>query len=166
MLDTQHRYGSTANWGAACVGVGLSVCWAFCVRAPAGNELYDRHWLAAVALVCLWVVGIPLALLGLLLRQWRWSERRWASLSHGDGDALAQTLSPLGEFEPSEADMVAAAGGSLAVYNYSRMRQSFGFCVDDFRPECFWYEPFDMLRKLALSGLLQLVEPGTGAQVS
>ena len=62
--------------------------------------------------------------------------------------------------------MIAAAGGSLAVYNYSRMRQSFGFCVDDFRPECFWYEPFDMLRKLALSGLLQLVEPGTGAQVS
>jgi hypothetical protein len=33
------------------------------------------------------------------------------------------------------------------------------------RPECFWFEPFDMLRKLALSGLLQFVEPGTAAQV-
>eukprot|EP01047_Picozoa_sp_COSAG01_P039366 COSAG01_NODE_3248_length_6356_cov_12.014224_5_plen_74_part_00 len=28
------------------------------------------------------------------------------------------------------------------------------------------YEPVDMLRKLALSGLLQFLKPGTGAQVS
>ena len=27
------------------------------------------------------------------------------------------------------------------------------------------YEPVDMLRKLALSGLLQFLKPGTGAQV-
>jgi hypothetical protein len=33
------------------------------------------------------------------------------------------------------------------------------------RPECFWYEPLDMLRKLALSGLLQFVKRGTAAQV-
>jgi hypothetical protein len=41
----------------------------------------------------------------------------------------------------------------------------YAFCLDDYRPEAWWFEPADMLRKLALSGLLQFVERGTAAQV-
>ena len=37
--------------------------------------------------------------------------------------------------------------------------------MDDYRPECWYFEPVDILRKLALSGLLQFVERGTAAQV-
>ena len=33
------------------------------------------------------------------------------------------------------------------------------------RPGCFWYEPVDLLRKLALTSLLQFVERGTAMQV-
>lgn len=35
----------------------------------------------------------------------------------------------------------------------------------DYRPECFWYEPVDMCRKLSLTGMLQFIQPGTGAQI-
>jgi hypothetical protein len=35
----------------------------------------------------------------------------------------------------------------------------------DYRPECFWYEPVDMFRKLCLTGMLQFIQPGTGAQI-
>ena len=33
------------------------------------------------------------------------------------------------------------------------------------RPGCFWYEPVDLLRKLALTSLLQFVERGSVMQV-
>ena len=45
------------------------------------------------------------------------------------------------------------------------LRAMYGFCVDDYRPECWFYEPVDMLRKLALTGLLQFVQRGTATQV-
>ena len=35
---------------------------------------------------------------------------------------------------------------TLAAYNYGRVRLHFGFCVDDYRDGCFWFEPADMLR--------------------
>ena len=64
------------------------------------------------------------------------------------------------------------------------LRAMYGFCVDDYRPGCWYYEvrapflrrprewltrarsqPLDMLRKLALTGLLQFVQRGTATQV-
>jgi Leucine-rich repeat (LRR) protein len=49
--------------------------------------------------------------------------------------------------------------------DYANMVSTFEFCASDYRPGCFWFEPVDMLRKLALSGLLQFSAPGTAAQV-
>jgi len=46
-----------------------------------------------------------------------------------------------------------------------RVAETYGFCVDDYRPDCWYYEPLDMLRKLALTGLLQFVHRGTATQV-
>ena len=45
-----------------------------------------------------------------------------------------------------------------------RGRHTFSFVTEDYRKEFFWFEPVDMLRKLALSGLLQLIHRGTAAQ--
>ena len=53
---------------------------------------------------------------------------------------------------------------SVTEYHRKRAEELFGFCISDFRAECFWFEPVDMLRKLALSGLLQFVHRGTAAQ--
>jgi hypothetical protein len=131
-----------------------------------GNTRYGHYQLVAILMVCAWVVGVPLALLGMLLHQRRVSYRRWfASDTDNAFDRAQATHSTSGDEGQSHSALLAAAGDSLAVYNYSRVRQSFGFCVDDFKPDCYWYEPVDMLRKLALSGLLQFLKPGTGAQV-
>ena len=54
---------------------------------------------------------------------------------------------------------------SLSEFNAERIRATYGFCSKDFRPAAFFWEPVDMLRKLALSGLLQFVDRGTAFQV-
>ena len=53
---------------------------------------------------------------------------------------------------------------SLAEYRYQRVQDTYGFCMHDYRVECFWFEPVDLLRKLFLSGLLQFLHRGTAAQ--
>ena len=57
-----------------------------------------------------------------------------------------------------------ATSTSLAEFHYQRVHTTFGFCMDDYRAECFWFEPVDLLRKLALSAMLQSVHRGTAAQ--
>ena len=109
--------------------------------------------------------GHPSRATGMLLQQWRVSSRRWAAADANGFDGSQARGSTIGDDGEPDSALLAAAGDSLAVYNYSRIRQSFGFCVDDFKPEAYWFEPVDMLRKLALSGLLQFFKPGTGAQV-
>ena len=48
---------------------------------------------------------------------------------------------------------------------HQRVTEAYGFCVDDYRPGCWMFEPVDMIRKLALTGLLQFVQRGTATQV-
>ena len=48
---------------------------------------------------------------------------------------------------------------------HQRIAGIYGFCINDYRPGCWYYEPLDMLRKLALTGLLQFVQRGTATQV-
>jgi hypothetical protein len=44
-------------------------------------------------------------------------------------------------------------------------RSAYEFCAGDYRNDRFWFEPVDMIRKLALSGLLQFVDRGSAVQV-
>ena len=132
------------------------------------SPVYASYERTAVVLVLLWVLGIPLGLLLALLHHWRQSRRRWEATARGGaGQQLQERL--LGQPPPrrpaAHDDEVQREPETLVEYNYGRVRLSFGFCVDDYRPGCYWFEPVDMLRKLALSGLLQFVEPGTAAQV-
>ena len=53
---------------------------------------------------------------------------------------------------------------TLAHYHRQRVQHVFGFCMEDFREECWWFEPVDMMRKLCLSGLLQFIDRATAAQ--
>jgi hypothetical protein len=67
--------------------------------------------------------------------------------------------------ESGDRDSLLGENDDDMYYHHARMQETFDFCVSDFRPEIFWFEPVDMLRKLALSGLLQFVERGTALQV-
>ena len=108
---------------------------------------YLSYRTAAWVLLAVWPVGIPLGLLGLLWRHWRRNAREFEATT-----ALA-------------ADLDANEEESGASYNKAKLIERYGFCLDDYRPECWYFEPLDMLRKLSLSGLLQLVERGTATQV-
>jgi hypothetical protein len=123
------------------------------------SEQYSTYKILAYVLVVVVPVGWPLVLLAALLHQWRQSQERWHEADN-DNDRAHLRASLAWELE---------AGGdmqtdSFAEYHRKRAEHLFGFLVADYRPECFWYEPVDMLRKLALSGLLQFIHRGTAAQ--
>jgi len=67
----------------------------------------------------------------------RRSKERWDASNAGSGGTAAD-LSLHQPLAASDEALLLAQDDSIAVYNYTRVRQSFGFCVDDFRPECFW----------------------------
>eukprot|EP01046_Picozoa_sp_COSAG06_P008706 COSAG06_NODE_442_length_15715_cov_16.651639_11_plen_1438_part_00 len=115
----------------------------------------------AWAMALVWPVGIPVGLLCLLWRQWRLSREQWVE-SELQLTVAAEAESGSGASGKAEQ---LSAPTSLAEFNAERIRGSFGFCTKDFRPAAFFWEPLDMLRKLALSGLLQFVDRGTAFQV-
>jgi hypothetical protein len=118
---------------------------------------YSEYRSLALVLVIIVPIGFPLTLLSALMYQWRQSKRRWNE-ADCDSDELRQSLSIESEVG-GDLDVE-----SLTEYHRKRAEESFGFCTEDYRPECFWFEPVDLLRKLALSGLLQFVHRGTAAQ--
>jgi hypothetical protein len=105
----------------------------------------------AWALMVLVPLGLPAFLFVLLRSQRKDSARTWDV-------GMASGRMP--------ADMIAIvqAGGTQRDLQQKYSEDVFGFCVEDYRKDCYWYEPVDMLRKLALSGLLQFVHRGTAAQ--
>ena len=116
-------------------------------------------------MVFAWPVGIPLGLLWLLWRQWRSSREQWLK-----ADLQFTTAVDDNDPDGDDRDALPEAGNpaqasSLAEFNAARIRDTFGFCTKDNRPACVMFEPIDMLRKLALSGLLQFVRRGTAFQV-
>lgn len=133
---------------------------------------YYSYRIVALVLVCVWNVGVPLGLFLLLMVQYRKNQKLWFQVA-----ALKErTQSPASDDVISPSTNAATFGDvsfgevlddstSLEVYNYVRIREIFGFCVDDYKPGRFWYEPVDIVRKLALSGLLDFVQEGSAEQV-
>jgi hypothetical protein len=100
---------------------------------------------------------VPALLLALLLRagrRHRGGGGRDALQLPLAGAAAAETEEDTEETEEEEEERV-----------YARLLGTFGFCIGDFRPGCYWFEPLDLFRKLALTGLLQFAARGTAAQV-
>ena len=93
------------------------------------SDEYAPYKITACVLLVVWVVGIPLGMLTVLLRQWRESKRQWEAKRLGsDHSALEVQLLGLGAREQADA-----TPESLASFHYGRVRASFGFCVDDYR---------------------------------
>ena len=101
------------------------------------DQRYLQYRLVAIVMMFVVPIGFPLALLIALVRSWRQSRKLWEQSV--DVDA------------------------SLADYHFARVHVHW-FFIDEYRPSCFFFEPCDLLRKLALSGLLQFVHRGTAAQ--
>ena len=123
------------------------------------NESYLHYRTLALVLVGVVPLGVPLGLLAALMHQFRQSHKRWIEGEEQRGRNSAR------ESLLVELDV----GGDLQVeslieYHRKRAEELFGFCTEDYRAEFFWWEPVDLLRKLALSGLLQFVHRGTAAQ--
>ena len=131
------------------LGAGLGVLEADYAVACVGDARYTAYRRAALLLVVLLPVGVPVVLLLLLLRAGRRHRARFSV-----DDPLRATLAAAPE-----------RGATAAEYAHARLLETFGFCTADFRPGCYWFEPLDLFRKLALTGLLQFVDRGTAAQV-
>eukprot|EP01044_Picomonas_judraskeda_P002936 COSAG03_NODE_226_length_10318_cov_14.007925_2_plen_1266_part_00 len=115
------------------------------------------QWYRTVAFVslALWPIGIPLGLLGLLWKNRRVNMKQFQTFSSGADHGAPH----------SNGMNVVNDGLSAAQYSKVQLMQRYAFCLNDYRPEAWWFEPADMLRKLALSGLLQFVDRGTASQV-
>ena len=111
---------------------------------------YSHYRYIAYALVVVVPVGFPLALLLALVREWWKSRELWTRSDGGRDDA-------------GDSD-VDGETVTIEEYHFSRVHGLFGFALDDYNPACWWFEPIDLLRKLALTGLLQFVHRGTAAQ--
>jgi hypothetical protein len=103
-------------------------------------------------------VGVPALLLALLLRAGR---RQRAGAGR---DALRLPLAGAAAAE-TEEEGTEETEEKEEERVYARLLETFGFCIGDFRPGCYWFEPLDLFRKLALTGLLQFAARGTAAQV-
>eukprot|EP01051_Picozoa_sp_SAG22_P007429 SAG22_NODE_523_length_9482_cov_4.992548_6_plen_279_part_00 len=134
-------------------------------RVDCMSEQYRWYETAASVLVVLIPIGVPLFALVVLLRAAR--RTALAAASHdentiarsgddedeqGQDDQEDRTLRIV--MEPD--DTVEDLHGRTAKTVHAALSRKFGFLVDDYRPECYWYEPVDLLRKLALTSLLQV----------
>jgi hypothetical protein len=111
------------------------------------DPLHRRFEVAAYVLVLLVPLGVPLAALAVLLRAHR---------------AHRATFDAGGPRE-STAGEGAAVAASAEAYAHARLEAQYGFLVADFRPGCYWFEPLDLVRKLALTSLLQARPPARPA---
>jgi len=116
---------------------------------------YQQYRTVALVTLAVWPIGIPIGLLGLLWKNWRRNVNQFQISSSGADPGASH----------SSGMNVVDNGLSAAQYSKVQLMRHYAFCLDDYRPEAWWFEPADMLRKLALSGLLQFVERGTAAQV-
>ena len=133
-------------------------------RVDCMSEQYHWYETAASVLVVIIPIGVPLFALVVLLR----TARRTTILAvdettverSGDDDddddarddQEDRTLRIVMEPDDTAEDL----HGRTAKTVHAALSHQFGFLVDDYRPECYWYEPVDLLRKLALTSLLQV----------
>jgi hypothetical protein len=108
------------------------------------DPLHRRFEAAAYVLVLLVPLGVPLAALAVLLRAHR--AHRTAFAAGGPRESTAD-------------EGAAVAHASAEAYAHARLEAQYGFLVADFRPGCYWFEPLDLFRKLALTSLLQVRRP-------
>ena len=138
------------------LGPGIAVLEAdYSIDCTLNNTKYQHYRWVAMMLFFIWPFGIPVGLGALLTRQWIRTGRQWEDMQDERGsDALAATLVATRSERTARAE-----------FSKTRMLDLYDFCVDHYKPEFWWFEPADMLRKLSFTGLLQFAWRGTAAQV-
>ena len=135
-------------------------------RVDCMSEQYHWYETAAKVLVVLIPIGVPLFALVVLLR----AARRTALAAAGHDENTIERSGDDDEDENARDDQedrtlrivmepddtAEDLHGRTAKTVHAALSRQFGFLVDDYRPECYWYEPVDLLRKLALTSLLQV----------
>ena len=106
------------------------------------------QWLSLLVLIVI-ALGVPVATMIILYRERKAQPAVNKSLKLRTAEALAIT--------PEQAEFAV---------NDIRLGSSYGFLVDAFRPKYFYWESMDMLRKLALLGLVLLFERGSVNQIA
>jgi leucine-rich repeat protein SHOC2 len=124
------------------------------------SDRYLTYRYIAYCAVIIWPVGIPVGLFTLLIREWLKSKRLY--LQQQQRPQASVSAPAIGT---ARQRLLERFDDGIWEFHHDRVRDKLEFCTVDYRPGCFWFEPVDMLRKLMLSGLLQFIERGTGAQV-
>jgi hypothetical protein len=126
---------------------------------------HQTYQVVATVLVLLVPIGVPLFALAVLLRASR-AHRAEALTAGGGTEPLRESLVLPAR---TSAEVTVERGPSTEEYEelyiHARLAQQYSFLVWDYRLGCYWYEPCDLLRKLALTSLLRFVERGTAMQV-
>jgi hypothetical protein len=118
---------------------------------------YEHYHTLALLLVLVIPIGVPTLLLALLLRSAQHHRLRFNSRSVQQvGNMFSRPVPRKAEGEKHRQEE--------AEYVYEKLQKTYAFCTKDYRPDTFWFEPVDMYRKLALTGLLQFVPRGSAAQ--
>eukprot|EP01052_Picozoa_sp_SAG31_P000188 SAG31_NODE_6_length_43291_cov_191.503496_2_plen_1028_part_00 len=114
---------------------------------------YSRYHAVAIALVVIVPIGMPLVLLILLLC----SHRNQSAVDRRtSADDVADRVS---HSSPHDSFATGAVNA-----RYRTLYATFAFCISDYRPSCYWYEPVDLLRKLTLTSLLTFIHRGSAMQ--
>ena len=88
---------------------------------------YVRYENAAYILTAVVPIGFPLALLAALVHQWRHSRELWAETQGDDCE------------DSNAVGTEATEEQQFAQYHYARVQSLFGFALEDFRPDCWWF---------------------------
>jgi hypothetical protein len=119
------------------LGLGIGVLEADYNTQCIDNEQYYSYRMAAFVLVLLVPIGVPLLLLALLLHR----GLRLRQQFHLRAESLLATD------RISVLDGTAQTESGEAESTYEKLYDTFGFCIDDYRARCYWFEPVDLLRK-------------------
>ena len=111
------------------------------------------YQLASVLVIIMFALGVPVLFGVRLLRQLR------TFRSEADCRGSRFVVRRVAEALLLDDEQAAEAIREI------NLGKSHSFLVNAYKSHLFWWESLDMLRKLALSGLLQFFERGTAAQV-
>jgi len=122
------------------------------------NTLADRYHSylrLAYVLAILVPIGIPLALLAQFFREWRRDKKEFVEqtemIMQSDDDCMASVRA--GEVQ----DLGAKTASELT---YLRLMPSYSTLISDYKPDFFYFELVDFLRKSIFTGFLIFVDQG------
>jgi hypothetical protein len=123
------------------------------------EAMYTRYWCVAIILVVLVPLGVPVSLLYILR-----STTEHTAQEESDTQPSVRELAAVGEEVDLSMLSIQKAATNMKQQQDSTavLRKHLGA---PFTPECYWFEPVDLLRKLALTGILQFFSRGSQFQV-